>query len=182
MDILNNILETAREISRLRSAEDSLVSAKKVLAEIETLKKQDEDLLELLFPVLMEEEYSSMLLKMEQQVAKGHWNHRVIESAKAFIARPKAIGHTVLCTSDDPGADSAANDSQYGLFILVDDGRVVPVVPLGVYHGTFRDEPPLMKEVATRKLPRIEPREIKEKAPQCFEEARKASDTRYHEF
>jgi hypothetical protein len=176
MELFDKILEAATEIKRLQSAETQLGQAKDKIAKLEEEAKKEAELLELLFPVVCPEEHASLLTRIEKQASADSWSSSRVESANAFLSRPKAIGHTVLCTYDDPGADSAANDSQYSLFILVSDGRVLPVVSLGLYGGAFSERIPSAMELIAKKLPLIEPRDITKKAPQCVEEAHKASD------
>ena len=170
MKLLEDVLKVAEEIKRLQQMERDLHEAKEKIAQIERAKKEEEEVFDLLLPIACPEEYRLLVEKMKKQAKKDPWDGG--REAKEFLQRPRALGCVKICTHLDRSADSGGNWSEYGLFLLVSDGRVLPVVNLGMYGGAFRDKPPTLKEILARRLPcfdlRSERSAVIEKAPQCL--------------
>lgn len=172
MKILEELLGAAKEIERLQSTEKQLTEAIAMIAQMELQTAASTEILNSIIREIIPEEY----LKLEEHAVRCSkmWNYLAV--AKEFLERPKAVGYTILCTYDDPGADSSGNNSMYGLFLLLSDGRVMPVAKLGLYEGDTLGRIPSSIEMLVRMCPFIGHQDIAKKAPQCLEEARKASD------
>jgi hypothetical protein len=92
-------------------------------------------------------------------------------------AIPRAIGYSVICTDYDAGHDSGGDGSEYGLFILVSNGRIHQIAHLGMYWGSDRDESYYSwLEILARKLPKINDNHIDEVAPQCVSEVNRLTE------
>lgn len=136
------------------------------------------ELLELIFFGIFPEVESGLKKHLEKiKSSRDFFVGKFRESIKQKLAQPKAVAYTIICTFDDENADSAGNNSQYQLCLLVNDGRVIPVVHLGFYEGLHRTDVQSATEMLIRKLPRVSVGEIATKMPMCLAEAQKISAT-----
>lgn len=169
--MVEKILELAKEIECLQRSQWELGQAQKKIAQLEERLDRERLLDELLLPVSCPQVWESMREKAVEVSTKEQTTYDMRKTQKVaidFLDRPVAVGYSILCTYDDPSADSAANESEYALFILVSDGRVIEVEKLGFYGGSFRTEIPKAKEILARKLPCVKPSDIATTVPQCL--------------
>ena len=74
------------------------------------------------------------------------------------------LGYSFLVTEADPGRDSAMDNSDYGLFVLVSDGRAVLIADVGPNYGDWRGS----AGFKPRPLPNFRERLVKKLLPQLW--------------
>jgi hypothetical protein len=136
-----------------------------------------DDLWLLMFEQLFPDEYQKLRRSIEKYNTDDSWAwcNKHIGTYEHFLNLPKILGYSILCTYEDPYADSGQDDSEFAFYLLISNGQIIHVDDLGLHSGIFSKKVPPALQLFAKKLPEIKPYEMSCKAPQCFDEVRKIS-------
>ena len=187
---IDDIISLGEEMSRLRALEGANERLKGEVERVAREKyefqmgraKLDLAMCKLLFPEMWKNTLQKAVANSSLDKEKRHlarWAQMYRDQAEEMQNAPSLLGWSMICTYDDPSADSAQNDSRYESFALLSDGNVVSIVKLGLYGGVFnRSAPSFVEHVITEHTKQIDPQEIHSLAPQCLDAAQEVSDVK----